>query len=48
MVLIMRNNIGNILRVIRETGCSLKVAEEALEQCNTWPDTFKYARNRIY
>lgn len=40
----MRNNQGNILRVIREVGCDLSVAEEALKHCNSWPDTFKYAR----
>ena len=43
----MRNNQGNVLRVIHETGCTLKVAEEALEKCNSWPDTFKYARNLV-
>ena len=43
----MRNNLGNILRVIHETGCSLKIAEEALANCNSWPDTYKYARERM-
>lgn len=40
----MRENIGNILRVIHETGCSRKVAEEALKNSNNWSDVFKYAR----
>ena len=40
----MRNNIGNILKVIHSTGCNLQIAEEALEKCNTWPNTIKYAR----
>lgn len=39
----MRNNIGNILKVVHRTGCDLKTAEEALAKCNNWPDTFKYA-----
>lgn len=40
----IRNNQGNVFKVIRETGCSLKIAEEALAKCNTWPDVYKYAR----
>lgn len=39
----MRNNQGNILKVIHKTGCSLAKAEEALAKCNSWSDTFKYA-----
>lgn len=31
----MRNNLGNILRVIHEISCSLKIAEEALANCNS-------------
>lgn len=40
----IRNNQGNILRVIHEVGCDLNTAEEALKHCNSWSDTFKYAR----
>lgn len=43
----MRNNLGNILRVIHETGCNLQIAEEALANCNSWPDAYKYARERM-
>ena len=43
----MRENQGNILRVIHETGCDLKIAKEALANCNSWPDTYKYARERM-
>lgn len=43
----MRDNIGNMLRVIRETGCSMKVAIEALNKCNSWTDTIKYAKERV-
>lgn len=43
----MRENQGNILRVIHETGCDLKIAKEALENCNSWPDVYKYARERM-
>ena len=39
----IRNNQGNI-RVIQEVGCDLNTAEEALKHCNSWSDTFKYAR----
>lgn len=42
----MRENQGNIFRVIHETGCSLKIAEEALANNNNWIDTYKYARER--
>lgn len=43
----MRNNIGNIMRVIHETGCSLEVAKEALANNNSWSDTIKYAKERV-
>ena len=43
----MRENQGNILRVIHETGCSIKIAEEALAKNNNWPDTIRYARERV-
>ena len=42
----MRINIGNILKVIHTTGCDLKIAEEALNNNNSWPETFKYAREK--
>lgn len=43
----MRDNIGNILKVIRETGCDIPTAEEALANSNSWPDVFKYAREKM-
>lgn len=43
----MRENQGNILRVIHETGCDLKIAKEALVNSNSWSDTYKYARKRM-
>lgn len=42
----MRENQGNIFRVIHETGCDLKTAEEALANTNSWEDAYKYARNK--
>lgn len=39
----MRNNIGNILKVVHRTDCNLQIVEEALSKYNNWPDTFKYA-----
>lgn len=42
----MRENQGNILKVIHETGCTLKVAKEALANNNNWSDTYKYAREQ--
>lgn len=38
------NNIGNILRIVHETNCSLSIAEEALKYNNEWSKAFKYAR----
>lgn len=43
----MRNNIGNILKVVHTTGCDLQTAKEALANCNSWNDTFKYAKERV-
>ena len=43
----MRDNQGNVLRVIHATGCSLEIALEALAHSNSWPDTYKYARKRM-
>lgn len=43
----MRENMGNLLRVIHETGCTLEVAREALANNNSWPNTYKYARERM-
>ena len=43
----IRDNQGNILRVVHETGCNLKIAQEALANSNSWPDTYKYARKRM-
>ena len=43
----MRENQGNILKVIHKTGCNLKIAKEALANCNNWPDTYKYAREKM-
>lgn len=40
-------NQGNILKVIHETGCDIKLAEEALKNSNSWPDTYKYVREKI-
>lgn len=40
----MRINQGNIFKVIHATGCSLQQAEEALKNSNSWPDTYKYAK----
>ena len=34
----LRNNQGNVLKVIHATGCTLQQAEEALERSNNWPD----------
>lgn len=41
----MRENQGNILRVIHETDCDLKIAKEALNKCDNWVDTIKYAKD---
>ena len=43
----MRDNQGNVLRVIHATGCSLEIALEALANSNSWSDTYKYARKRM-
>lgn len=43
----MRDNIGNILKVIHTTGCDLKTAEEALTNSNNWSDAFKYAKEKV-
>lgn len=43
----MRENIGNILRVMHEANCSAKVAKEALQKNNSWPNTIKYAKERF-
>lgn len=43
----MRDNIGNILEVVHNTGCTLEIAKEALANCNNWQDTFKYAKERV-
>lgn len=43
----MRENQGNIFRVIHETGCNLSIAKEALKNSNNWSDTFKYAREKV-
>lgn len=43
----IRENQGNLLRVIHETGCNLEIAREALLKCNSWPDVFKYARDKM-
>ena len=40
----MRENIGNILKVVHSANCSVKVAKEALAKNNSWPDTIKYAK----
>lgn len=40
----LRNNQGNILKVVHETGCTLQVAEEALTKANSWSEAFKYAK----
>lgn len=41
----LRNNQGNILKVIHKTGCNLKQAEEALAKNNDWHSAFTYAEN---
>lgn len=40
----LRNNQGNILKIVHETGCSLQIAEEALAKSNNWSDAIKYAK----
>lgn len=42
----LRDNIGNILKIVHETGCDRKTAEEALAKSNNWKDAFKYAREK--
>lgn len=43
----LRDNIGNVLKIIHETGCDMKTAEEALASSNSWPEAFKYARDKM-
>ena len=40
----MTINQGNVFKVIHQTGCTLKEAEEALSNSNSWQDTYKYVR----
>lgn len=37
------NSQGNILKIVRRTGCSLKVAEKALYKATSWSEAYKYA-----
>ena len=40
----MRDNIGNILKVVHETGCDITTAAKALANTDNWQDAFKFAR----
>lgn len=40
----MTINQGNLLKVIHETGCDYQTAKEALNNSNSWIETYRYAK----
>lgn len=40
----LSNSIGNILKVVHESGCTYEVAKKALSSNNSWPEAIKYAK----
>lgn len=40
----LRDNMGNILKVVHETGCDITTAAKALANTDSWSDAFKFAR----